>query len=425
MYARLPPGSLQQAGAQLLLLVSLSVTGVVVTLADRVPARQEGDGASALLYWMSPAWQLWNEAPTYVAGPPGAATLRVLLWLGVLAALALLSARTKAISPGRASLAATTVATAVSIALVSMTAAMLSDAGARFDVEGRVRFPLLETFDPVARPIALRYDAFSIVRPEDLPPLFTLSATAGSRTAPQPLRVVLNARFRLPAGEYVLDLKGSESGVQNPDGAIALQIGREGRPVQAWRIVVPPGGHVRQPFHVPLDAEFVGFRAPRQVEAVIAQLRVSAVSVVETRRRFRTPTVLSAAPFGPATIFFPDSNAFAEREGFWVKGRATARMTLRPTIDGASRFVLAIHSGARANAVELAIPGWSQKLDLVPGVTQRIEVPAPDGQTFVPLTISAAGGFVPAEIDASRDRRLLGAWIAFIPDDISRTSSGP
>jgi hypothetical protein len=182
---------------------------------------------------------------------------------------------------------------------------------------------------------------------------------------------------------------------------------------------------VQERFQLPIDAEFVGFRAPRQVEPGIAALRITPVNVVATRRRFRTPTVLSAAPFAPATIFFHDSHAYAEREGFWVKGRETARMTLRMNTGTESRLLLAIHSGARPNAVEVAIPGWSQKLDLVPGVTQRVEVPARPGEPFLPLTISAANGFVPAEIETSRDRRLLGAWVAFIPDDISRTSAVP
>ncbi|RPI51199.1 MAG: hypothetical protein EHM55_19525 [Acidobacteria bacterium] len=425
LYARLPDESFQRAGAQGLLLTSLAVTLILVMFGDRVPALQEGDGVSALLYWMSPTWQLWSEAPTYIADATTPATVRVLIWLGVFGLSALILSRRKSASPGRAALAVTTITTALVIAVITTTAAFVSSPDKRFNVEGRVTLPLLETFDPVARPIAVRYDALSLVTPDRLPPLFTLSAVPGSRTAPQPVRVVLNARFRLPAGEYVLDLKGAESAVQDPNSAIALQVGREGRPVQAWPLALPAGGHVREPFQLPLDAEFVGFRAPRQVEQNIAELRITPVSVVETRRRFPAATVLSAAAFAPATIFFHDSNAYTEPEGFWVKGRAKTRMTLRKRSEHDSRVVLAIHSGARPNAVEVSVPGWSQKLDLVPGVTQRVLIPTKEGQAFVPLTISAADGFVPAEIEASRDRRLLGAWIAFIPDDISRTSAAP
>lgn len=425
LYARLPEDSFQRAGAQLLLLTSLAVTVILVTFGDQVPARQEGDGISALFYWMSPAWQLWSEMPTYVADTSLRATGRVLIWLTAFGVTAFSLSRREAPSGAVASLAVTLTATALFFAVISTTAGLMSNVNKRFDVESRVMLPLLETFDPVARPIAVRYDMFSLTTPDRLPPLFTLSAVRGSRTAPQPVRVALNARFRLPAGEYLLDLEGAESAAGTPNGAVALQMGREGRPFQSWPLALPPRGHVQERFLVPLDSEFIGFRAARQVERDIVRLRVRPVQIVEARRRFPAATVLSAAAFAPADVFFHDSNAYAEPEGFWIRGRATARMTLRKREDSDARLVLAVHSGARPNAVEISTPGWSQRLDLVPGVTQRVVVPAKEGESFLPLVLTASDGFVPSEVETSRDRRLLGAWIAFIPDDISRTSAGP
>ena len=100
-------------------------------------------------------------------------------------------------------------------------------------------------------------------------------------------------------------------------------------------------------------------------------------------------------------------------------------MTMLKMRESDPGVLLAVHSGARPNVVTLATPGWSQKLELVPGVTERVTVPSKEGERFIPLTISTTDGFVPAEIEQSRDRRLLGAWIAFIPDDIARTSATP
>jgi hypothetical protein len=239
------------------------------------------------------------------------------------------------------------------------------------------------------------------------------------------MRVVLNARFRLPSGKYALDLQGSESATAAPNASMALQIGREGRPIETWPIKLGRGGHARQEFDVPLDAEFVGFRAPRHVEGTIAELRVSPLTVVDTRKRFRANTVLSAAVFPPARVFFHDSFSDPEAEGFWVRGRSTASMTLLKTRDSDTGILLAVHSGARANIVTFAAPEWSQRIELVPGVTQRVTVPSKEGERFIPLTIESTGGFVPAEVEASRDQRLLGAWIAFIPDDIAKTSATP
>ena len=425
LYAELAPSSAAKAGAQALLLVSLAVTLTLVVFNPRVLALQEGDGSSALLQWMSPTWHLWREAPTYVAGVSRASSLRVLLWLIAFGIAAWMLARRAPLSDGRAALAATTTGAMLIVAVVTTSAAVVPDAATPFDVEERVMFPLLETFDPIARPIALRYNGFSRVQADELPPLFAASAVPGQRTSRQPVRVALNARFRLPAGRYVLDLKGSDVAGSIPDASISLQLGREGRPLESWPLVLVPGQHSRRDFDVPLDSEFVGFRAARQAEQGIAELRVSPRSVVEMRKRIPAGTVLSAASFAPVRIFFHDSLAYPEADGFWVGGRTTVRMTMLKVRESDPGVLLAVHSGARANVVTLATSGWSQKLELVPGVTARVTVPSKVGERFIPLAISSTDGFVPAEIERSRDRRVLGAWIAFIPGDIARMSANP
>jgi hypothetical protein len=425
LYAQLEPDSPAKAAAQVLLLLTIAVTLALVVIDPRVPALQEGDGSSSLLQWMSPTWDLWREAPTYVAGMSQASTLRVLLWLGAFSSGAWLLARRSTMSNGRAALASTMTCAVLFVAVVTMSAAAVPDAAKPFDVEGRVLFPLLETFDPIARPIAIRYDAFSRVQADELPPMFAMSAVPGQRTSRQPLRVLLNARFRLPAGRYVLDLRGSDAAGAMPDASMSLQLGRQGRPFESWPLMLAPGQHSLREFEVPLDAEFVGFRASRQAEQAIAELRVSPRSVVETRKRIPAETILSAAAFAPVHIFFHDSLAYPEAGGFWVGGRTTVRMTMLKVRESDPGVLLAVHSGARPNVVTLATPDWSQTLELAPGLTARVTVPSKAGERSIALTISTADGFVPAEIERSRDRRLLGAWIAFIPDDIARTSATP
>jgi hypothetical protein len=97
-------------------------------------------------------------------------------------------------------------------------------------------------------------------------------------------------------------------------------------------------------------------------------------------------------------------------------------VTLLKANTGDTGVGLAIHSGAKPNVVTLSTPEWSQQLQLVQGVTERVIVPTNAGDRFIPLTITAADGFVPAEINRSRDRRLLGAWIAIIPDAVPTAS---
>ncbi len=101
---------------------------------------------------------------------------------------------------------------------------------------------MLETFNPVARPDRVKYDPLSLVQPGELAAaVFPLGGTGTTRSR-QPLRVVLNARFRLPAGEYELAHQGSDVGwnvFRTP--SLGLQIGREGRPLETWPLPLTPG----------------------------------------------------------------------------------------------------------------------------------------------------------------------------------------
>jgi hypothetical protein len=38
-------------------------------------------------------------------------------------------------------------------------------------------------------------------------------------------------------------------------------------------------------------------------------------------------------------------------------------------------------------------------------------VPALEGQSLLPVRITAEGGFIPADAQGGSDRRLLGCWI--------------
>ena len=426
LYARAHGHHVLRAGLHLLLLVSLGTLLIIVLNPHQVPLPQEGDGSSSVLVWLSPTWQLWDKSPTYVAGVSSAAVIQTALWVAGFAVAGWMLWRTAIAPAGLAALFATVTSLITVIAVVSISAALPLDAThRRFDPEGRVLFPMLETFNTVVRPVAVKYDPLSLVSPQDLPPLFSLSAVPGQRRSRQPLRVVLNARFRLPSGEYELDVEGSDAAGSVPNASLGLQIGREGRPLETWPLTLTRGSISTHRFRIPLDAEFVGFRASRQVEKTIAELRLRPLTIVDADRRFVTPTVRSAADFGAARIFFHDGESFPEEEGMWVKGRATSRFTILKLAGQQTSVSLAVHGGPRANTAVFATPDWSQRVELLPGAIGKVGIPSASGEAFIPLSVTSSTGFVPAEVDSgSKDRRLLGVWIAFIPDDTARTSEG-
>jgi hypothetical protein len=426
LYARAHGHHVVRAGLQVLLLVSLGTLLAITLNTNQVPLPQEGDGSSSVLVWLSPTWQLWDESPTYVAGVSGAAVIQTALWIVGFGVAGWLLWRTTIAPLGLAALFVTLTSMLAAIAVVSISAALpLDETRRRFDPEARVLFPMLETFNTVVRPIAVKYDPVSVIRPTDLPPLFSLSAVPGQRRSRQPVRVVLNARFRLPAGEYELDVKGSDAAGTVPNVSLALQIGREGRPLETWPLALSPGGVSQHRFRVPIDAEFVGFRASRQVEKVIGELRLRPVMIVEAERRFATPTVRSAADFGTARVFFHDGESYPEAQGMWVKGQTTSRFTILKPAEQQTSLTLAIHGGPRANAAVFATPDWTERVELVPGTTTKVAIPSTAGEAFIPLSVTSSDGFVPAEVESgNKDRRLLGVWIAFIPGDTARTSEG-
>ena len=199
------------AASRLALLISLVTTAALAIVAGGRLLAQGRDGSSAWLEWLSPVWHLWASAPTFIFSPPLTASGQALCWLGGALIVAALCRRgvSAFVEPGRAARRATLAAAVVSIAIAAVVPA-ISSAGApgRFDPEARSFFPMLGRFDAVARPLGVRYDPLSMVPPSAIPPLFTLTAVPGQRLAPQPLEVMLNARFMLPAGEYELELTG-------------------------------------------------------------------------------------------------------------------------------------------------------------------------------------------------------------------------
>ncbi len=413
-YKRVAERPLRSAGSRLLLLISLVVTVTMTVAVNGGLVVQGRDGLSSILQWLSPTWHLWTAAPTYIFSSPAAASARSLLWLAGAALVAWLCRRPSKIAPGSASLRVTLYAAIVCMMVISTAAALPgSDKQPRFDPEARALFPMLETFDAAVRPVGVRYDPFSVVSPSAIPPLFSLTAVPGQRLARQPLRVVLNARFRLPAGEYEVELKGSDIAGNVPTGTMGLQIGREGGPVQTWPFTVSRGSPWRRRFRIPIDAEFVGFRTSPEVARAVGALRLQPLQILDVGRRLRTGTILSAASFGSTAIFFHDE-AYAELDGFWVEGQTTVHATVMKGAPSAEAITLNLHCGARPNVVTLATPHWSERVEVVPNVTRTVVVPSDRRESLLSLEITTSSGFVPAEVEpGNSDRRLLGCWIAF------------
>ena len=406
-----PSGSPLRAAQHLLLWISI---GIGITLAvgqDGLLLNNARDGTSALLEFWSPRWELWTLAPTFIGQPWTIGWLRSAWWLAVAALAAFALTRVRASGPGwSAFVAAATLA--VSLIVIAMTMPLLPVAKPmpRVDLSARSRLAALDGFDARVRPAAMLYDPLRRGATAGVVPQLTLGVKAGQRTDRQPMRVIHNGRFTLPAGTYRIDVafNASAAGQRWP---LSLQVGRAGPPLESWNIAAQTGQIWSTTLWLPVNASFVGLRGPTELEQAIDAITITPTAVVDAGSRPIVPVVVAAAQFDGALLFFHDDRMYPEPTGFWALGARTSDITVATPPGRNTPVVLRIHSGGKANTATFSTFGWQQQHSLTPGESAEIELPTMTGGV-VPLTISVEDGFYPRELDpASTDQRFLGFWI--------------
>ena len=404
-----------RAGFHVLLASSLAIACALALSQEGALLNNDRNGSAALLEWASPTWPLSSAFPSYVGGSWVAASVRTLAWLAMGAVVFWL---VHALRPRR--LGGAALATLVLGFAGATTLATLASAGTELPPalgpEARGRVPILDRFDAGRRPTALLYEPLSRVSSADLLSRVVLVARPGLRTAPQPLEVLWNARFALPAGEYRVTLTRPVE-PSRADTTLGVQIGRVGPPLEQWNVA---GGVSEYRLLLPIDAIFVGFRAPSDLARSDGELRIAPVRVVDERKRVGRPPVLSATRYGMTTVFFHDDLVVGEPNGYWTRGGTTTQITYAADAASSATIDVVVHCGPVTNRVTLSTPGWKATLVLEPGNLATVAIPTVV-QTdlnvrIAALDIEVEDGFVPAELDrASVDRRLLGCWIAMPP----------
>ena len=406
-----PQGSPLRAAQHLLLWISIGIAITLTVGQDGLLLNNARDGTSALLEFWSPRWELWTLAPTFIGQPWTIGLLRSTWWLAVAALAAFTLARARATRPGSSALiAAATLA--VSLMMIAMTMPLLP-AGKelpRVDLGARSRLVALDGFDARVRPAALLYDPLRRRPSADVVPRLTLGVKPMQRNDPQPLRVIHNGRFSLPAGTYRIDVRFNDRAAGHT-WPLSLQVGRVGPPLDSWNIEAQPGQVWSTTLWLPVNASFVGLRGPVELERAIDAITITPTAVVDAGSRPIVPVVVAAAHYGDASLFFHDDRMYPEPTGFWTLGRRTSDITVATPPDRHTPVVLRIHSGGKANTATFSTFGWQQQSALVPGEAAEIELPTMAGGV-VPLTIAVDDGFYPRDVDTtSTDPRFLGFWI--------------
>lgn len=406
-----PAGSPRRAAQHLLLWVSIGVALTLTLAQDGLLINNDRDGTSALLAWWLPRWDTWTLVPSFVRRDATVALLQTSLWLGVGGAAGWLLARLRNTRPGTSALSAISVFGGA-LLMLALTMRWLPGhpTALRTDLRARSRLAALDAYDARALPVALVYDPLRKARASDAIPLFRLEVEPGSRTDRQPLRVIDNGRFSLPAAEYDVEVTFGDHVPAQPT-PLSLQVGRAGPPLDTWMLQPRPGERWHTSLHLPVDASFVGFRGPAEMERSIGAITISPTAVIDAGARPRVPTVISSARYEGVDVYLHDELVYPEPAGFWTLGGRTLMATVAPPLGRTSPVVLTVRCGSQANRLTLSAHDWQQTLDLTPGRLMSVALPPAVGGVIA-LTISTENGFFPGELDpASRDRRFLGVWI--------------
>jgi hypothetical protein len=409
---------LRRALVQVLVLVGLAASLSMVVGRDGWVAASGRDGAPAMVEWLGPGRELARGLPSAIGMRDRPATFYgvVAVWLAVVGGAAWLARRWRTPSAGHAGAAAGVVAFGAAVAGATIAPLLFGDqVPPPASPAARVEAMLLRDFDARRRPLAVVFDPWRRVAASELPPMFRFDGAPGLWRPRQPLRVLLNTRLSLPAGAYEVRLTPS-SPATALRGVVGLQVGRAGPPMQGWVIDQPPGSAWSASFTLGVDAGFVGLRAAPEFEPLVAALEVVPRHVRDRSERPDLAQVVSAMRYGPVDAYFHSTDAYPERTGFWVRGRTNLRATFvqAPPADADPAVTLRVHSGAASTRVTFSTPGWQTGVELVPGEPREVRIPARPGTRLVPVTISPASGFVPAEHGGGDDRRLLGCWVEVV-----------
>lgn len=406
-------GSARRAAQHLLLWTGVFGTLILVVASNGLLINNGRDGTSRLFEYLSPLWETWTLAPSFIYHEPPTAGLHTLAWLTLAAIAAWVLRRVQCRTPGGASLAALATLFAGLVAgAVVMPLLPADPAWPTVNLANRSRLTGLDEFDRSARPNAILYEPMRSLPAEAVENQLVLKAVMGGRTDPQPVRVLHHGRFSVPAGRYrvALDYRRDTPLPAEPSEPLGLQVGRTGGPVQSWTLAPTPGGHWQAEIDLPLDAAFLGLVGSETLERSVAAITVTPVALVDRSHRLDTPPVLAAAQFRDAMVLFHDTRGYPERAGFWTMGEERTRIGIAPPAAD-EPVQLRLRSGPQANRVELSMPGWRETVDLQPETDAVVPLPA-STRRVIEVEIATSHAFVPADVDsASRDRRRLGAWV--------------
>ena len=381
-----------RAAAMAALLVTAFTTVTLAFVQRGRLAYNVRDGVSLWLEWLSPLADLPRGFPSFFRGPASSLVLHAAVWVVALG-LAWLALRSLGHDwlRGRARLAS---ATGVTFALAAMaaltivwrldrapgvTASPAQLALIRAAADGRtVGF---RPFPPSVEPAGAVVSRLRIVSPGRAlggrePPAFALPGW-------------------IPAGRYEL---------LGPRGdPLQLRVLRTDDPIFTLQ---PNETTIRLPVDVPALIAH-GSNSPAADSASLV-LQASSVGPLFDD----APRAPRARRYAGTVVYFLDGDAFAEPDGFWIRGGSTTEVVAQPDGGGAAATVL-VRNGPVENSLLLSSGTWRDERTLTAGEERDITIPLDTARGATRLRLHSSSGFRPSAVFRSTDSRYLGVWIQF------------
>ncbi|MEI6669106.1 MAG: hypothetical protein WCP29_13205 [Acidobacteriota bacterium] len=412
---------------RLMLLMGLGASAAVVAVDGGALAALRPDGVSRLAEWLAPDWHLWLYAPDLVAQSAWLGLVQTVIWLGaVVVGVALanwLAARAGQRAPSRTGrgLAFVRADAGAMVALLLATGSMPLLIGSWLkplpDARNRRHIEMLDSFDPRARPIALRMDPLSVIEARTVPGLFTLTARPAGPAPDAQGAVEFNANFALPAGRYRVQVVGrATSSTEGPlSGRLSLQAGTWGGSMVEWGIEGTDSRQWTDAFDLPADMGQIRFATSGKLGQQVRELRLVPYRVVPFLDRIAAEDVRAAAPFDRLLFLFHDEEAYPDATGFWVRGGSQSRVSVVSRSGLLISDVRLVLRSRVPNTIHLEMPDrvWTEELAADQERAILIKPTLLDGT--VRLRITPERGFYPADTDpGSTDRRHLGCYVRIL-----------
>jgi hypothetical protein len=401
LWATTPRASTRAAGIGLLVL-SLMTTATLVSVDSGRLAFNVRDGYARGAEWMNALVDVPLALPSFFRHTPQVAAARAAVWIAFMAAAVLALRGLERRTDPRSSFALA-LPLAFAVAVMGAVSTVWALDGVTPVKPDDSQMSVLTDYDVGVRPTGVDISHGRIETAGAL--VSTLAIATPTRRAPVPARTLLLVPSIVPAGEYELRIApGAEV-----SGEARLVIGREARPSKTWNLATEfhdGAAELRLPATVG-SLSILGDHAPP------GALTLHPKRLWGGKARLSPDFARRVERYGPATVFFYDTEAFPEVPGFWVKGGRTASMAVALE-DRSAHARIFLRNAAAINRVSLEVDGDEQVLDLQPGEERQMNLPMADGRPGALIRIESASGFRPIDVDpASRDSRYLGVWVEF------------